>query len=242
MKAIEIIFSTLLVLGGVAFVVAIIRYPKDFVKLIKVLLLLPLIPFIRVWYLLLFFLSPLWILILKIEKLIGFDYLSRLSKKIDPQDYKTESRKNFDFSKFNKYIFINTTNFDPIEKQLTEANETCQEVNIQNYKLSFANEYSIIEVPSSGFYSFNFLIQWLTEHFRNSEVYGFATNGRSKFFSFVDHSTENNLIGSTSKNQNYWVSMYDDLDNKQYLRLCKGVAVDSKLNTDSFERLIKNAI
>lgn len=129
-----------------------------------------------------------------------------------------------------------------LEQQLKEADETCPEVTIERSQVYRTESYSIIELPSIGFYGFNFMIQWLTEFVKSVEVYGFANSGRSQFLTFVDKNSENDLIGLTNTGKKFFVSMYDDLDNKQFLRLNQSIEVETKLTTESLEQLIEKAM
>ena len=79
---------------------------------------------------------------------------------------------------------------------------------------------------------------WLAEHFKGQEVYGYARNGTARFFNYVDSNTENSLIGMTNKQEKFWISMYDNLAEKQYLRIDNSIPMNSKLTTDFFEDLV----
>lgn len=182
--------------------------------------------------------SPIWLVLVIIDEITGLKILSDFTSKSLATGYKTSSKKQINFSKFKKYIFINSTKVQSIKEQLVESYDTCPEVNIEGYTIIKTDKYSIIELPNSGFYGFNFLLMWLKENLHDTDVYGYATNKRSKFFIYVDPNTDNNLIGRTNKQQKFWVSMYEDLDTHQFLRINLRVRIDTNLTTDFFEQLL----
>lgn len=235
MKNLEIIFSSLFILGGLALVIAIIRYPKDFVRLIWGFIAYP---FLHAWDIMKLIFSPLWILLLFIDDISGLKFLSKIDSKISKKDYKTISRQTINFSKFEKFILVNSEDIDSIKEQLIESEDTCSEVNIEEYEIDSRTSFSIINLPHSTFYGFNFLVMWLTEHFKNQEVYGYARNGKTTFFNYVDPNTDNSLIGITNKKNKFWISMDDDINEKQYLRINNLIPMKSKLTTDFFEELM----
>ncbi|WP_416866427.1 MAG: hypothetical protein ACMVP2_01490 [Imperialibacter sp.] len=235
MENLELIFSTLFLLGVIAFVAALIKYPKDFVKLVWGFIIFP---FERAWDLLILILTPFWLLLLILDDILGLKVLPKVGSKISTKDYKTISRQPINFVGFEKFILVNSLDINSIREQLVEARETYPEVNIENYTIDSRTSFSIIHLPSSSFYGFNFLVMWLAEHFKGQEVYGYARNGTARFFNYVDSNTENSLIGMTNRRKKFWVSMYDNLDEKQYLRINNSIPMDSKLTTDFFEDLM----
>ncbi|MEQ9378200.1 MAG: hypothetical protein RIG68_23620 [Imperialibacter sp.] len=224
MENLELIISTLFLFGVIAFVVALIKYPKDFVKLVWGFIIFP---FERVWDLLIFILTPFWLLLLILDDLLGLKVLPQVGSKTSTKDYKTISRQPINFAGFEKFILVNSLDINSIREQLVEARETSPEVNIENYAIGSRTSFSIIHLPSSGFYGFNFLVMWLAEHFKGQEVYGYARNGTIRFFNYVDSNTENSLIGMTNRRKKFWVTMYDNLDKKQYLRINNSIPMDS---------------
>ncbi len=79
---------------------------------------------------------------------------------------------------------------------------------------------------------------WLVEHFKNQEVYGFARNSRTAFFNYVGPNTDNSLIGMTNKQKKFWISMQDDVNEKQYLRINNFIPMKSKFTTEFIEELV----
>ncbi|MEQ9169326.1 MAG: hypothetical protein RLO12_23935 [Fulvivirga sp.] len=219
-----------------ALIITIIKYPKDVSKGVIGIMLLP---FERIWDLFILITLPIKLIILFAEERLNVNYLTRyLSKNKSTSTYKTIGRKPISFSKFRKYIVINGE-VTEIKKSINEAKRISPELNIEGLALTASETHSIIELPSIGFYGFNYLIQWLAEDFQSNEVYGFASNGRSKFLVLNDLNGENSLVSLTNTGKKFWLSMYDDLDKKQFLRLNDTLKVETSLTTDSLELLVK---
>lgn len=75
-----------------------------------------------------------------------------------------------------------------------------------------------------------------------NQIVGLASNGRTRFLTISNPEGDNDLIGQTNTGKKFWVSMYDDLDNKQFLRMNNELKFNSELTTDSLESMVKNAI
>ncbi len=70
----ELVIEGLIIIGIVALIMTVIKYPKDVAKGVLGFILLP---FRRIWYLFRFIMFPLEILILYIEEKLGVDYLTK---------------------------------------------------------------------------------------------------------------------------------------------------------------------
>ncbi|WP_109830668.1 hypothetical protein [Reichenbachiella versicolor] len=233
------IVEVLIILGVIALIITIFKYPRDAGKTVLSILFLP---FVRIWNIILFILFPIDLLISFIEDSFGTNFFTKyLNKESRTRSYKTEGRKNLNFRIFEKFIFLNTIP-DQLEKQLMEADETCPEVTVDGFKIHRTEKYSVIELPNIEFYGFSFMIQWLTEFVENVEVYGYADSGRSQFLMFVDKNSENDLIGLTNTAKKFFVTLYDDLDQQQFLRLNQSIQVKTELTTESLGQLIKEVI
>lgn len=235
----EHIIGVIFIIGIVALIATVIKYPKDVARGILATLLLP---FKRIWDFVRLILFPFELLILFIEDKLGVIYLTKLiNREASGTKQKTKERKQVNFQNFKKYIVVNSTS-KQIEDELKEADEYCPEVNTERLNTSRTNKYSVIETPENGFYGYNFLIQWLTDNLKGHEIVGFASNGRTKFITISNTNGDNDLIGRTNTGKKFWVSLYDDLDDKQFLRFNDELEMDSNLTTESLEKMVKNAI
>jgi len=231
-----IIFSAIFILGGIALVITLIKYPRDIAKgLFGVLLL----PFNAIWDHITFIFFPISLLITFLDDRFKWGFISKLTNTFQNSDYKTSSKEVINFQKFNKYLFINSTEEKTIINELKNASDSCNEVNILDFIISPTNKYTIIELPNLGFYGFNFLVMWLKENLMSFEVFGYASSESLEFFVYLDTAMENNLLGLTNKNKKFWINMYDDLDNQQFLRMNDTLPINKNLTTDFFSPLIK---
>lgn len=231
--------EAIIIIGVIALFATVIKYPKDVGKGAISFLLLP---FHAVMDSIALIFFPLGLLIIFVERKIGINYLTKLiERKSFGAKKKTTARKQINFQKFKKYIVINSIT-EQIKDELWEANECCPEVNIEQMEILKTERYSVIETPKIGFYGYNFLIQWLTHNMKGHEIVGFATNRRTRFITIVNTDGDNDLIGQTNTGKKFWVSMYDDLDNNQFLWLSDKIELNSKLTTESLEKMVKNAV
>ncbi len=235
----EYVFEGLIIIGIVALIVTIIKYPKDVATGILGFLLLP---FRRIWDYIRFFLFPLELLILFLEKKFEVNYLTKfIDRESSSTKKKTKERKQINFKNFKKYIIVNSTS-KQIESELKEADECCPEVNLDQHSISRTESYSVVEIPKTGFYGYNFLIQWLTNNLNKNQIVGLASNGRTRFLTTSNTDGDNDMIGRTNTGKNFWISLYDDLDNKQFLRINPELELNSELTTESLEKMVKNAM
>lgn len=222
------------VLGGLAIVVIVIRYPKD---TLNVILGIVLLPFRRLWRILSFFLYPLFLVVVWLEKQIGLSIFSKIDTNKSVAGRKTQRRKNIVFHSFDKYLLLNSPNVD-VEVQLMEAANTDKQSNFGKWTIHRTKDYTIIELTDISFYAFNFLIQWLDEAFKNVETVGFCINEKLSFTLINDQEGENNMLGVTNGGTTFWVSLYDDLDKMQFLRIDPNILKKSVFATNKVEKLI----
>lgn len=233
------VFEGLIIIGIVSLIVTIIKYPKDVGRGILGMLLLP---FERMWGIIRFFLLPLELIILYLEKKFEVNYLTKyIDREPSTTKKKTKERKQINFKNFRKFIIVNSTS-EQIESELNEADECCPEVNLEDHSIARTDSYSVIEIPRTGFYGYNFMIQWLTNNFTKNQIVGLASNGRTRFLTISNTDGDNDMIGRTNTGKKFWVSMYDDLDNKQFLRINQELELNSELTTESLEKMVKNAM
>lgn len=236
----EIVVSALIILGIVAAIITIIKYPRDVARGLFGMLL---IPFERAGNFLLLMFMPLIFLIIFIEKKLGISYLTRIVEKLEGSSkaaYKAGGRKPINFRRFDKYIVINQVDLS-LSHELKQASDSISHLNPENYSLSFGDNCSIIRLSDIPFYGYNVLIQWLADYYQDCDVLGYCTNGRSSFVTLVDEDADNNMIGVTNRGRAFWLNMYEDLNRKQFLRLSDEVKVPSNVNTQALGRLIERA-
>lgn len=235
----EIFVSTIIILGILALLATVIKYPKDVGNGVLGFLFWP---FERLFGWITLILLPIGLLILYVEDKLGKKFFTKYVNKFSGQKvYKTTSRKPVNFLKFKKYIVVNSTNAE-LTNQIDEANETCQEVDISGMNIWRTENYSVIELPNIGFFGYNLLIQWLTNELKSNEVYGFSSNGQTSFLTQNDPNGDNNMKGLTNIGKTFWLDMYEDLDQKHFLRLNNEIELDTELTTESLELMVKKAM
>jgi hypothetical protein len=237
------VFEGLFIIGIVALIVTIIKYPKDVANgIASTAIGFITLPFIRIWNVIQLFLLPLELLILYLEKKFEVNYLTKyIDREPSTTKKKTKERKQINFQNFRKFIIVNSTS-EQIESELNEADECCPEVNLEDHSIARTDSYSVIEIPRTGFYGYNFMIQWLTNNFTKNQIVGLASNGRTRFLTISNTEGDNDMIGRTQTGKKFWVSMYDDLDKKQFLRINPELELNSELTTESLEKMVKNAM
>jgi len=234
----EIFVSTIIIIGILALIATVIQYPKDVGNGVLGFLFWP---FGRLFGLISLILLPIGLVILYVEDKLGKKFFTKYINKFSGQKvYKTTSRKPVNFPKFKKYIVVNSTDAE-LTNQIHEANKTCQEVDIRGMNIWRTENYSVVELPNIGFFGYNLLIQWLTNELKSNEVYGFSANGRTRFLTQNDPNGDNNMKGLTNTGKTFWLDMYEDLDQKQFLRLNNDIELDTELTTESLEIMVKNA-
>lgn len=103
----EYVFEGLIIIGIVALIVTVFKYPKDIGKGILGFLLMP---FERLWGYVRFFLFPLELLILFLEKKFDVNYLTKfIDRESSTTKQKTKERKQVNFKNFKKHIIVNST-------------------------------------------------------------------------------------------------------------------------------------
>ncbi|SMG42079.1 hypothetical protein SAMN05661096_02861 [Marivirga sericea] len=233
------VFEGLIIIGIVALIVTIIKYPKDIGKGLLGTLSLP---FRRLWTLIRFLLLPFELLILFLEHKFDVNYLTKfIDSESSSTKKQTTERKHINFKNFKKYVIINSTS-EQIEEEVREADECCLELNLVELRISRTDTYTVIDVPQTGFYGYNFLIQWLTNSLKENQIVGFASNASFSFLTISSTEGENDMIGRTDTYKKFWVSLYDDLDNKEFLRINEKLDVNSQLTTVSLEKMVRNAM
>jgi len=236
MKTIEIVVTVLFLIGGIALIATVIKYPKDVAKGVFIETPKAFLYGIgnRLWFILIPIWGPLWLL----DAYFKWNIFERLQMSFD-SDYKYRgTKRKINFVNFKRFILTNEIDKNKIAASIQEASETIRELDISEHRINQSNGYSLIELPNAGFYGFNFLIQWLTEELKGTEVYGYASNNRTDFFLYQDPLTTNNLIGRTNKGKRFSVSMYDDLDKENALRMNERIKVDKEVTTDFFSKLV----
>ena len=232
----EFIIEGFFVLGGIILLITLIKYRTEIGKSVFKSLLSP---FYELGEILTILFLPFALLIIFVEEKLEVNFLSKYVNKLTSSKRKTEQRKTINFQNFKKYIIVNSIS-EKLEDEIKKAEETCPEVDIKKQIILRTDEYSIVELPEIEFHGYNILIQWLTDNLIKGQTFGFSSNGKTKFLLFSE--TDNYLKGVTNSDDKFWVSLYDDLNKKQFLRINKSLKLKDQFTINKTEELINKAI
>lgn len=239
MNAFEIVIAVFFIIGGLALIYTILKYPKDIFR--SIFIGIPKLFLERIWSYLVFFTTPIWLPILLLDNYFKWGLTKKVVRVLPFQgsdkDYKGVLKK-IDFKELEKFIFLAYSDKEKIELSIKEFSESIK-MDLSELNLSINQGYMIVELPKIGFYGYSILIQMLNEF--SGEVFGFAKSKNLSFFLYQDPLTTNNLIGKTDKNDLFSISLYDDLDENPYLKISNKVEVSSKLSTAFFSELLSKS-
>ena len=139
-------------------------------------------------------------------------------KEIAINGYRTEYKKFIRFSGAQKLLLTWETDIEHLKDKLTDGLETINEkLNITDFRFTTFEQKTIVQPPSSiSFYSFHFLVQWLTEYKINTV--GMVETARTVYTTYNDPNSEH-LIGQTDKGKKFFISLTENYSNRQFLRI-----------------------
>jgi len=92
-----------------------------------------------------------------------------------------------------------------------------ENLDLNDFHFATTNQKTIIQPPTSiSFYSFHFLIQWLT--LNKIPTVGIVETGRTVYTAYNDSDSEN-LIGQANKGKKFFISLMEDHSSRQFLRI-----------------------
>lgn len=132
--------------------------------------------------------------------------------------YRTEYKKFIKFSVAQKLILTWETDIEHVKHKLIDGMETINEkLDIADFQFTTFEQKTIIQPPSSiSFYSFHFLVQWLTEY--KIDTVGMVETPRTVYTTYNDPDSEN-LIGQTDKGEKFFITLMEDYSKRQFLRI-----------------------
>ena len=148
-------------------------------------------------------------------------------KKTKLNGYRTEQKKFIKFSVAKKFLLTRETDIEHLKYKMSDGLETMNEkIKVTDFQFKIMVQRTIIQPPTSiSFYSFHFLVQWLTEEKINT--IGIVETRRTAYTTYNDPGSEN-LIGQTDKGSKFFISLMEDYSTTQFLR----VNSDIKTNDD----------
>ena len=136
--------------------------------------------------------------------------------------YRTEQKKFIRFSSSKKFILTWETDVEHLKYKLEEALKTIDEkLDLTGFRFATIGQKTIIHPPASiSFYSFHYLVQWLTTYKVNT--IGIVETTRTVYTVYNDPDSEN-LIGETGKGKRFFISLMEDYSRRQFLRINRDI-------------------
>ena len=213
MKTIELIINGIFILGGLGLLAVTIRYPRTvFVEIPLAIIKFP-------------------FRVVKEELFIGFflDLFGLIIGKDINNEYKTKRRKYLTFSKCNKFLLTTGTDEGMVKTKIAEGiDSTNEKLKIEDFRFLNASGQTIVLPPADiSFHDFNYLIQFLTD--RPVRTVGLVENKRLAYTVYDDPETTN-LIGQTSQGEKLFISLVDNFDKRQFLRINDDIELQEEYN------------
>jgi hypothetical protein len=136
--------------------------------------------------------------------------------------YRAEQKKYIKFSVAKKFLLTWETDIEHLKYKMTDGLETMNEkLKVTDFQFKTLDQKTIIQPPTSiSFYSFHFLVQWLTEYKINTV--GVVEAVQTVYTTYNDPNSEN-LIGQTSKGKKFFISLMEDYSKRQFLRINRDI-------------------
>lgn len=213
MKTIELVFNGIFILGGLVLLGLTIRYPRTvFVEI-------PLVIIKLTFY------------VIKEGLFIGFflDLFGLISGQDINNEYKTKRKKYLTFSNCNKFFLTSGADEAMVRTKIIEAIESVNEkLRIEDFRFLDASEQTITLPPTDiSFYDFNYLIQLLTDG--PIKTIGLVESKRLAYTVYDDPDTSN-LIGQTEHGEKFFISLVDNFDKRQFLRINDVIELQEEYN------------
>jgi hypothetical protein len=143
--------------------------------------------------------------------------------------YRTEQKKFIKFSVAKKFLLTQDTDIENLKYKIADGLETLNEkLRITDFQFKTLTHRAIVQPPASiSFYSFHFLVQWLTEHKINTV--GVVETPRTVYTTYNDPNSEN-LIGQTDKGKKFFISLMEDYSKRQFLRINRDIVTSDEFD------------
>jgi hypothetical protein len=222
------IIETLLVLLGIALLIAVIKYPKDaFIKIplgvLDQLFVRPLAGVLSFFVLIIESLGP--------KRAKGVK--SKMSKYLewghdDDRSYPATEKLKVDFPPGDKHAFIVNAKGNVAYIIEDFLGGLTGKHSIDEFAIRRNGNQCMITVPKSvNFYDFLLLVMHLTGTIDEKNCIGIFKSAKLDFYVYLDPAPLNNLLGVTNQGKKFSVHMLDDdMENEQCLKLNQELDVD----------------
>lgn len=169
--------------------------------------------------------------VLKEELFIEFflDLFGLITGKDINNEYKTKRKRYLTFNKCNKFFLTTGTDEGMVKIKTIEAIEsTNREMVIDQFRFLTASEQTITIPPTDiSFHDFNYLVQFLTDG--PVKTVGLVESKRLAYTVYDDPDTTN-LIGQTDQGEKFFISLVDNFDKRQFLRINDDIELQEEYN------------
>ncbi|WP_143165137.1 hypothetical protein [Chryseolinea serpens] len=148
-------------------------------------------------------------------------------------------RKRYvNFGKSKKIGLIWETDGDKIKESIVEALASIHEKpDACDFQITTGPTLSVIKPPDSiSFYTFHYVIQWLSE--ANLKSAGLVVSPRMAYSFYNDPDSEN-LIGRTDRGAGFYISLLEDYGARPFLRMSKYIVTPDVFNVESLKAYLK---
>jgi|GEM_PF-6461373 len=154
--------------------------------------------------------------------------------------YRTEQKKFIKFSLAKKFLLTWEMDMTHLRDKLTDGLETMnEELKTNEFQFTTLRDKTIIQPSSSiSFYSFHFLVRWLTEH--KIKTVGVVERARTIYTTYNDPNSEK-LVGQTNKGKKFFISLMEDYSKRQFLRINRDIVTIEEFDVTKIKREIADS-
>lgn len=152
--------------------------------------------------------------------------------------YRTEAKKFIKFEVAKKFYLSWETDVANLKGKLKEGlEESDAKQGVDEFQFTRVGEKTVIRPPTSiSFYSFHFLVQWLTD--RKIKTVGIVETSRTAYTTYSDPNSEY-LIGQTSKGKSFFITLMEDYSKRQFLRLNRSIETIKEFSVERIREGLK---
>lgn len=156
-----------------------------------------------------------------------YDFLRGRKSKIN--GYRTQFRRIVKFNTASKQMLLWGVEVNHAKDELGNALRILNEsLSTRDFKFERVEGKLIIEPPPHiSFYTFHFLIQWVSDAKIKSA--GIVRTTRTAYIVYDDINSEN-LIGQTSRHEKFFITLMEDYSKSQFIRVNNGIKTNDEFD------------
>jgi hypothetical protein len=159
----------------------------------------------------------------------------------ESSDYNTEARKFIRFSAAKKFYLVWETDIENLEEKLGAGLNACRgKIKASDFQFTVVDKKTFVQPPPSiSFHTFHFLVQWL-EQYRYTTV-AIVETPWTAYTAYCDPNSEN-LIGQTSRDKKFFISLTEKYSKRQFLRLNRSIKTIDGFNVEQMREELRNLL